>query len=49
MFSKFFIAFWQSTQNFVGFEEKDQLDSLNISDVFEPEKCGYFNARRLLF
>ena len=31
------------------FEKKDQLFSLNISEVSDSEKCGYLNARKLLF
>ena len=43
------LAFLQSPQNFVHFEKKDRLHSLNISEVIDPEKCGYFNARKFLF
>ena len=46
-FSHIFITFFQSTQNFPHFQKKDQLHSLNISEVIDPEKCGYFNARKL--
>ena len=31
------------------FETKDQLHSLNILQVIDSEKCGYLNARKLLF
>ena len=31
------------------FEKKDQLYSLNISQVSDSWKCGYLNARKLLF
>ena len=31
------------------FENEDQLHSLNISEVIDSEKCGYLNARKLLF
>ena len=48
-FSGIFIAFLESTQIFAQFEKKDQLHSLNISEVIDPYKCGYFNARKLLF
>ena len=44
-----FISFSAWTQNFSRFEEKDQLHSLNISEVIEPDKFGYFNFRELLF
>ena len=43
------IAFFKSTQNFAHFEKKDQLQSLNISEVADHDKCGYFNAPKLLF
>ena len=49
IFSENFIAFLESIQNSVSFENKDQLHKLNISEVIDPEKCGYFNARKLLF
>ena len=48
-FSAIFIAFFESTQNFTHFEKKGQLPRLNISEVIDPDKCGYFNARKLLF
>ena len=48
-FSGLFNAFLQSTKNFANFEKKDQLQSLNISEVIESEKCGYLNARKHLF
>ena len=49
IFSENFIAFLEFIQNSVSFENKDQLHKLNISEVIDPEKCGYFNARKLLF
>ena len=48
-FSAINIAFLESTQNFPYFEKRDQLHSLNIMQVIDPEKCGYFNAPKLLF
>ena len=48
-FSAVIIAFLESTQNFTHFERKDQLHSLNILEVIDPDKYGYFNARKLLF
>ena len=48
-FSEIFIAFSQSTQKFVHFHKKDQLDSLNILEVTQSKKSGYLNARNLLF
>ena len=44
-----FIARLQSAQNSVHFKKKGQLHRLNISEVIDPGKCGYFNARKLLF
>ena len=44
-----FIAILQSTTKFLHFEEKDQLHSLNISKVVDPEKCRYLNAWKPLF
>ena len=49
IFSGIFIAFSQSTQNYVHFEKKDQLYRFNIWEVINSEKCGYLNARKLLF
>ena len=34
------MAFLQSTQNFANFGRTDQLNSLNISEVIDPDKCG---------
>ena len=48
-FSAINIVFLESTQNFPYFEKRDQLHSLNIMQVIDPEKCGYFNAPKLLF
>ena len=31
------------------FEKKLQARSVNISEVIDSEKCGYLNARKLLF
>ena len=45
----FFIGVCESTKNFTHFEKKEQLQSLDISEVKYLEKCGYFNARKLLF
>ena len=44
-----FIACLQSAQNSVHFKKKGQLHRLNISEVIDPGKCGYFDARKLLF
>ena len=48
-FSPIFVSFFECTQNFAHFEEKDQLHILNISEVIDPDKCGHFNARKPLF
>ena len=48
-FSGIFIAFWDSAENSVHFEQKDQLYSLNILEVSDSEKCGYLNPRKPLF
>ena len=48
-FSGIFIAFSQFPQNFMHVQKKDQLDSLNISEVIESEKYVYLNDRKLLF
>ena len=49
IFSEIFIEFLESTQNFAHFQRNDQLYPLNISEVIENDKCGYFNARKLFF
>ena len=36
-------------RNDAHFQKKDQLLSLNISEVIHSKKCGYLNARKLLF
>ena len=48
-FPQIFFGLPESTQNFARFEKRDQLDSLNILEVIDPNKCGYFNVRKLLF
>ena len=44
-----FIAFLKSTQKFVYLQKNHQLDSLNISEVIDSEKCSYLNAKKQLF
>ena len=44
-----FITLLESTENFVHFERKDYIHSLHIYEVIDTDKCGYFNARELLF
>ena len=48
-FSQIFVAFLESTQSFAHFEKKDELHSSNIFEVIDPNKCGFFNVRKLLF
>ena len=48
-FSENIIAFLECTQNFGHSEKEDQLHSLNISEVIDPEKYSYFNVRKFLF
>ena len=43
-FSQILIAFSECTQDLADFEKKDQLHSSAISEVIDPDKCGYFNA-----
>ena len=44
-----FIGILGSTENTGNFEKKDRLFRLNISEVIDPEKYSYFNARKFLF
>ena len=48
-FLEIFIAFFQSTQNLTHFQKKAQLHSLNSWEAIDFEKCGFLNARKLLF
>ena len=48
-FSQIFIAFSRSTEKFQPFQTEYQLHSLNIFEVIDSKKCGYLNARKLLF
>ena len=48
-FTWIFIQYLESTQNVLYFQKKDQGHSLNIWEVIESEKCGDFNAQKLLF
>ena len=49
IFSRIFIGILEPTQKCGCFERKVQLHSLNILEIIEPEKCGYFSARKDLF
>ena len=48
-FSAILSTFFNSTQKFSHFGKKGQLHSLNILEVIDLDKCGYFNAGKLLF
>ena len=48
-FSVIIIAFSESAKKSGHFEKKDQLYNLNISEFSDSEKCGYLNARKVLF
>ena len=48
-YSLIFIAFSEFEKYLADFEKKDQLHSLKISEVIDPDKCGYFNAHKILF
>ena len=48
-FSRIFIAFSQSGQNFVHFKKEDQLSYLTISEIIESENYDYLNTLKLLF
>ena len=39
-FSGIFTSFWDSRENSVHFEKKDQLYGLKILEVSDSEKCG---------
>ena len=39
-FCQNFITSLQYTKNSVDFEKKDELHTLNISEVIDPEKCS---------
>ena len=43
------MAILESIKNILHFKKKDQLHRLNILEYIDPEKCGYFNAWKLLF
>ena len=44
-----FIPFLKFPWNFLCLEKKDQLDSLNISEVIDSEKCYYSSPKKQLF
>ena len=47
--SRIFIPFSKSAANSSYLQKKDHLDSLNISQVIDSEKCSYLNAKKQLF
>ena len=47
-----FVAVLESTLNFRHFQKKQktiELPCLNISEIIDFERCGYLNARKVLF
>ena len=48
-FAGIFSAFSEYAENYVRFEKKDQLYSLNISELTDSERGGYLNAPKLVF
>ena len=48
-FSEIVIAFLQYTQNFENLEKKDQIHSVNISEVIQSEKCDCLSAKSSCF
>ena len=47
-FLKFSLGFCSPKKSSTFSKKKDQLHSLNISEVIDSEKCGYLNAEKLL-
>ena len=47
-FYPIFIVFFKSTWNFEPFEKKDELHSLDISEVIDCEKSSFLNGGKLL-
>ena len=43
------MEFLTSISNFVYLEKKEQLHTLNISEVIHSEKCSYLSAKKQLF
>ena len=48
-FLQFLLHFWNLDEIFIYLENKDQLDSVNISEVMDSAKCSYLNAKKELF
>ena len=47
--SRLFIAFLKSTLNFQYLEEKDQSQSLSITDIINCETDSYLNVQKAIF
>ena len=47
--SRLFIAFLKSTFNFQYLEEKDQSQSLSITDIINCETDSYLNVQKAIF
>ena len=47
--SRFFIAFLKATLNFEYLEEKDQSQSLSITEIINCEKGSYLNVQNAMF
>ena len=47
--SRFFIAFLKSTLNFEYLEEKDQSQSLSITEIINCETGSYLNVQKFMF
>ena len=48
-FLQFFLYFFHLHKILLILKKKDQLYSLNIWEVTDPDICGYFNASKFLF
>ena len=47
--SRFFIEFLKSTLNFDYFEEKDQSQSLSVTEIINCETGSYLNVQKAIF
>ena len=48
-FSRFFIAFVESTLNLEYFEKKDQSHSLSVTEIIKCETGSYLNDEKAIF
>ena len=46
---QFLLRIWNLHPILCIFKKNDHLDSLNISEVIDSEKCSYLNAKKQLF